>query len=175
MSFTAPYQQHNYLGEHADDAAALTWIQSSKWDSNLDGTGSPRNGMWFYRTSDDSYRGYQGGAWKAIGGVPAMIKVSASGVAEGNNSIAGFKNKAMIASVKIVTLSTDWELTLYESDDYSTSPHVVVGSSLGNLDVVVYREIAYEDQDATEELHYTFTDNAGSATHDIEVRGYELS
>ena len=105
---------------------------------------------------------------------PTLVKKTATGVAEGNNSLTGFVNKCRIESIKIATTSARWHLTIYEKDDYSTSPCIVVGTSLGNLSATLYLPIVYQDQDGTSELHYNFTDEDGTATHDIEVRGWEL-
>lgn len=66
MAFTLPYKQKNYLGEHANDAGALTALQAYEWDSNGNGTGDPQNGMWYYRTSDHKHRAYQNGSWETI-------------------------------------------------------------------------------------------------------------
>jgi len=68
MSLTLPYRQHNYCGENANDAACLTFIRGNKWDSNSNGTGNPRNGMWYYNSTSHTFRGYQNGAWADLGG-----------------------------------------------------------------------------------------------------------
>ena len=104
----------------------------------------------------------------------AFVKASASGIAEGNYSLTGFKNKVAIQSIRIVTTSLGWSLTLYEKDDYATSPCVVVGTNLGSGNATIGIPIMYQDQDGTNELHYNFNDGYGSATHAIEVRGWEL-
>lgn len=61
--YSTPYAFANYLGEWANDAAALTELRARKWDSTADGLGNPRNGMTYYATGTHTYRGYQGGAW----------------------------------------------------------------------------------------------------------------
>jgi len=68
MAFDAPFGQHNYLGKHAGEAAALTWIRAQKWDTSKDGLGSPENGMTFYDTSANSYKAYVNGSWVDAGG-----------------------------------------------------------------------------------------------------------
>ena len=68
MAFNAPYRQHNYMGEHANDAAAVAFIQSCQWDTNSDGTGDPRSGMWFYETTQNEFRAYKGTGWFDVGG-----------------------------------------------------------------------------------------------------------
>jgi len=61
--YSTPYAFANYLGEWANDAAALIELRARKWDSTADGLGLPRNGMTYYATGTNTYRGYQGGAW----------------------------------------------------------------------------------------------------------------
>lgn len=78
MGLTAPYRQHNYMGEHASDAAALTAIQASKWDSAGDGTGTPRNGMWYYDNVLHVYRAYINGAWAGLDSNPGFYSQTIS-------------------------------------------------------------------------------------------------
>jgi len=71
MTLTAPYRQHNYMGEYAGsgatgDALALAFIQANNWDSNGNGTGNPINGMYYYNTTDNEFRFYNGSAWGPI-------------------------------------------------------------------------------------------------------------
>jgi len=63
MTLTAPYGQNNYMGEYANDAACLTFIQAQKWDSTKNGSGNPENGMWYYNTTDHLIHEYRNGAW----------------------------------------------------------------------------------------------------------------
>lgn len=105
---------------------------------------------------------------------PIVVDISDTGVAEGNNSISGFANGVLIKEIKISTTTKKWTLTLYEKDDYTTREHIIVPKSLGNENLTIALDLVYIDQDGTEELHYTFTDEQGSSTHDIEVRGYKL-
>jgi hypothetical protein len=55
------------MGEYANDAACLTFIQANKWDSAGDGTGNPINGMVYYNTTSHEFMGYQNGSWSAMG------------------------------------------------------------------------------------------------------------
>lgn len=67
MAFTDPYRQHNYMGEHSSDANCLTAIQNSDWDSDKDGTGNPEAGMFYYNTTDNGLKVYNGTSWEALG------------------------------------------------------------------------------------------------------------
>jgi len=66
MAWTKPYQYANYVGEHADDATALAFIKSIKWDSNGDGTGNAQAGMLYYNTTSNRVRWYNGSGWVEI-------------------------------------------------------------------------------------------------------------
>jgi hypothetical protein len=66
MTLTAPYRQHHYMGEYADDAACLTFIQANKWDSSGDGLGAAQNGMLYYNTTSHVFKVYANSAWYAI-------------------------------------------------------------------------------------------------------------
>jgi hypothetical protein len=66
MSLTAPYRQHNYMGEYADDAACLTFVQANKWDSLGTGLGTARNGMLYYNTTSHVFKVYANGVWTAL-------------------------------------------------------------------------------------------------------------
>jgi uncharacterized transporter YbjL len=71
MALTLPYKQKNYMGEHANDGACLTFIQSCRWDSLGTGLGTPQNGQWYYSTTLGLFRGYLAGAWTSFPTVAA--------------------------------------------------------------------------------------------------------
>jgi hypothetical protein len=52
MTFTAPWEQHNYIGQHATDAAATSQVVSLGWDSG----GSPQEGQYYYNTAEEKYK-----------------------------------------------------------------------------------------------------------------------
>lgn len=66
MSFTAPYNQNHYMGEHTNDANCLTFIRAAKWDSSGNGTGDPINGMTYYNTTSNTLLFYNGSTWVAV-------------------------------------------------------------------------------------------------------------
>jgi len=77
MSFTAPYRQHNYLGEHVNagsDAEVIAWLSMVGWPSSS-------NGMWYYDTTNDQLRVVQNGSWATLstGGVPTLASVLLAG------------------------------------------------------------------------------------------------
>lgn len=91
MTLTAPYRQHNYMGEFANDAAALTFIQTNEWDSNGDGTGNPQAGMLYYNTTSTVVRMYNGSAWVDLAtGVSSPWEETATVVelVTGSNTVA---------------------------------------------------------------------------------------
>lgn len=76
------YGAHNYMGEHATDADALVFIRAAKFDTNGDGTGNPRDGMWYFNTTSKQYRYYTNGRW-----VSGMF--TSSGVTPPSNPVGG--------------------------------------------------------------------------------------
>jgi hypothetical protein len=68
MAFKLPYRQNHYMGEHANDAAALTFIQANDWDTNKDGSGTPEQGMVYYNTTTNRLYWYSSAlaAWAVI-------------------------------------------------------------------------------------------------------------
>jgi hypothetical protein len=52
MTFTAPWEQHNYIGQHATDAAATAEVVSLGWDSG----GNPTEGMYYYNTAEEKFK-----------------------------------------------------------------------------------------------------------------------
>lgn len=67
MAFTDPYRQHNYLGEHADNASAEAFITLSDWQA-----GVPQDGLWYYNTTSNEFVGRMGGAWVPLTGSIAI-------------------------------------------------------------------------------------------------------
>lgn len=51
------------LGVHANDAAALAFLQARQWDTNSDGTGLPRAGMYYRDTTLDVEKIYTSAGW----------------------------------------------------------------------------------------------------------------
>ncbi len=55
-----------FLGEHADDTAALTFLRSKNWDTNGDGTGDPHTGVTYFNTTTGERRQWNGFIWQAF-------------------------------------------------------------------------------------------------------------
>ncbi len=66
MSFKLPYRYNHYMGEHADDSSALTFIRGSKFDTTKDGQGNPEVGMLYYDTTLNLIKFWSGASWKSI-------------------------------------------------------------------------------------------------------------
>ena len=66
MAWTYPYRGAHYMGEFANDAAALTGIQTLEWDTNKDGTGTPEDGMLYFDTTLNQLKLYASAAWNAL-------------------------------------------------------------------------------------------------------------
>lgn len=87
MSFTAPYEQLNYMGESVNDAAATATVQANDWDTNGNGTGNPQEGMFYWNTTSKTYLVWNGVAWSAITGT--AVHNDLSGLQGGLASIGG--------------------------------------------------------------------------------------
>lgn len=66
MAFKNPTRQNIYMGEFADDAAALVYIRAQLWDSTKNGAGNPEPGMLYYDTTLTVMKHYQNGAWQVL-------------------------------------------------------------------------------------------------------------
>lgn len=96
MSYYAPYNQHNFMGLHANDAAALAYIQLRKWDSTKDGLGIPESGMTYFSTTLNAMRLYALGIWTSFvagAGIPTLAQVLVAGNSAGVTTINMNANK----------------------------------------------------------------------------------
>lgn len=104
---------------------------------------------------------------------PPLVTLSAVTQAEGNLSLAGFRNKVLIKWIRIKTLATDWNLTLFKKNTFLVADAFqVVNGKNGDYDI--YLDYPYSDEDGISQLHINFTDVMGVNTYDIEVRGFAL-
>lgn len=62
MAFTAPYGQHNYVGEFNSDANATAGVVVLGWDA----AGSPQVGQVYYNTASASFRYWDGANWQSL-------------------------------------------------------------------------------------------------------------
>lgn len=87
-------------------------------------------------------------------------------------------DKSIVKTVIVETASTDWDLYILQNDNgFSTNDANVPAMQLmasGNGNVTIQRDFPYEDEDATDEVHLYFVDNAASNTVDITIIGYAL-
>lgn len=103
---------------------------------------------------------------------PDYILCQGTGIAEGNHDIIGLPDQVLIKFVKIITVSTNWNLTLYSKDDYVSGKQVLGWHR--DRRAIFQVDYPYQDEDSSGELHFNFIDNIGAATFDIEVRGHSL-
>lgn len=117
------------------------------------------------------------------GVMPSYQHIKATAQAEGDLHLSDATNwgisKAMIAVIKVVTLSTDWDLYILQNDngyavDDANIPMIQVAEEIsGNADLFVH--LPYEDEDASDEVHLYYLDNSGANAADIYVIGSKLS
>lgn len=97
------------------------------------------------------------------------VQAKETGIPEGNHSITNVYSQFVVKYLIITTVSTDWTLTVYSKDDYASDPITVLKNRSGSC--TFHWDFPYEDKDDSSEFHYSFTDNAGSAIHDMEIVG----
>jgi len=113
---------------------------------------------------------------------PTYLYIKATAQAEGDLHLLDGVNwgvsKSLIKTIRIVTSSTDWDLYLLQNDNGHAAndagiPEIQLMSS-GNGDSDITLDMAYEDEDASGEVHLYWIDNAGANTADVYVIGYGL-
>jgi len=113
---------------------------------------------------------------------PTHLYIKSTGNAPGDIHLSDGTHwnlsKVLIKTIRVVTLSTDWDMFLLQNDNgHSTNdaniPEVKIMSS-GNGDLDLYVNLAYEDEDDSNEVHIYYYDNSGSNTADIYIIGYSL-
>jgi len=124
-----------------------------------------------YSSPDDEPQYYDGSNWHYLGS-PKQLIASDTSVAEGNNSFSVSADKYLIKYLFFDTTSTDYTVTLYTDDGYSTGGIEIVTNRDG--DYMVYLDLPYYDDDDTGEIHYNFTSASGSETHNITFYGVQM-
>jgi hypothetical protein len=117
----------------------------------------------------------------SIPNCPVYTFITSAAQDEGDLHLSGASwgiSKALVKQIKIETSSIDWDLWILQNDngyvaDDATTPAIKLMEG-GNGDEVVSIDHPYEDEDASSEVHLYISDNIGSDTFDVWVRGYEL-
>jgi hypothetical protein len=105
--------------------------------------------------------------------MPKYVSVSATNVSEGNYSLSGFStNKFLIKWVNIETTSTDYDLSIFAKQDYTTDRFDVAFNQNGNNSF--YLDYPFEDLDSNNNLYINFTSNSGSENYTVEVKAVTL-
>ena len=114
------------LGIFATEALALADIQAKMWDSNGDGTGTPRNGMLFYDSTTNQNKVWQNGAWVPQGNDGA---IACLGITQAGQPVA----------TETVTIGAD----VYEFDGVGGNINVVIaGTAEGTMDNLLAAAVA---------------------------------
>lgn len=123
MALTAPYRQHNYMGEYANDGACLTFIQAQYWDSAGNGTGNPQEGMFYYNTTSDVFRLYANGSWTSLStGAPTLSNVLGAGdtVQSGEEIAVASGGHINVASGGHIDIAAGGDLTIADAPSANT-------------------------------------------------------
>jgi hypothetical protein len=87
-------------------------------------------------------------------------------------------SKAFITTIRVVTSSTDWDLYVlqndngYAADDANIGKFCRVTEVSGNATLMM--NLAYEDEDASNEVHLYYNDDSGANTADFYIFAYEM-
>lgn len=113
---------------------------------------------------------------------PTYISIKAASQPEGDLHLSDASNwgvsKALIKMVRVITLSTDWDMYILQNGnghtvDDANIPKMQIMEA-GNEDANIHLDLPYEDEDDTDEVHLYYVDNSGSNMADIYIIGYEM-
>lgn len=162
---------YQYLYSGIDPVALNPGIRynedTSKWQFSHNGTD------W-----SDFGTGSGGGSGS---GVPTYIIVQGTALTGDVHLTDGTnwgQSKSLIKTIIVETSSVDWDLHILQNNNGislndANIPAMQLMSS-GNGDETIQRDFPYEDEDAIEQVHLHFVDNAASNTASITVIGYAL-
>jgi hypothetical protein len=110
----------------------------------------------------------------------SLKKLTANGKTAGELNLTDTNWAISKAWLKRLTItlasgtSTDYTVEIYEKDTFLVANRIYsLANNSGALDVIL--DYLYEDQDATNEIHFKIIDNdSGGAVFNIEIRGIEL-
>ncbi len=87
-------------------------------------------------------------------------------------------DRAIIKMVRIETTSNNWDLYILQNDngfaiDDAEIPAMrLMRKGKENEDIII--DLAYEDEDASQSVHFYFRDNTGSATATFYIAGFKV-
>lgn len=113
-----------------------------------------------------------GGGGGGGGGGGTLLEATATAQAEGDRDLAIGADAFLLKAIQVTIASRDWSLAIQRKDDHSTGELELLRHRSGDVHLAL--DLPWTDQDASEELHYTLTDHAGTATHTIAVAALEL-
>jgi hypothetical protein len=112
---------------------------------------------------------------------PPYIRIKAQNQTEGDLHLSGAGwavSKAQIKMIRVITVSTDWDLWVLQNDNgYVADDAAVPALQLmegGYESETIFPDLPYEDEDGTSEVHLYYQDNGGAATADLILAGFRL-
>ena len=178
------------MGEFADDAAALTFIQANKWDSSGDGAGDPQEGMTYYNTTSDQLFLYTGSGWRSLGGgagYQAFVKavqfsqaVGATANVSGSTALGLAEGSVYMLKVEVTSGSSDDADIEFGDSSFTGAPNVFyqIGQDTGGSPLWVPSSGDWVDGNAwgflgltSGTLYWRITNGAAtSATFRVTIR-----
>lgn len=122
-----------------------------------------------------------GGAGGGGAGTLTVKTIDATGQAAGNLNLtdaAWAIDKAKLDYIEVTVSSgtvTDFDIAIYEDDTFSGNPRYNATGLNSTDNWRDDQEWIYVDDDASNELHLQITENAGTGSYDIHIRGVELA
>lgn len=112
------------------------------------------------------------------------LYIKATGQSEGDLHLSDSTNwnvsKSQLNAITVITTSTDWTLYLLQNDNGLSTNDAVIPAKLlvanGNGNGVYnLNNLTYTDEDASNEVHLNWADNAGTDTATIIIQGTRSS
>ncbi len=110
---------------------------------------------------------------------PSLIYIKALAQSVGNLTLSDDVNwntsRSLLYYIKVVTASTDWNLTLYPDANFNDAglfpSMILVLNRNGNMSLELM--MPYWDTTNLKKVYFNFVDNAGANTADIYITGVQ--
>jgi hypothetical protein len=112
---------------------------------------------------------------------PPYVYLKSGLTSEGDISLSASTwavSKALIKSIQVVTSSVDWSLYILQNGNGHVAndaniPEIQLNNH-GNGNEIIYADMPYEDEDATDNVHLYWLDASGANQAQFIITGYKL-